>query len=74
MERRAKKVGFSRACIEAYGPYESNYFPKEDHAVSTFLNCKRDHGVTNDMPIGMNIVDLKKALTYGAHKYLFPDF
>ena len=38
-----------------------------DHVVSPLLNCMIYHIFLINIPRGMNIVDIKKALTYVAH-------
>ena len=64
MARWAKQVVFFRAWVESRLPYELKSFPKKDHVAAPLLNYMREHGVTIDIPRGMNIIDLKKALAY----------
>ena len=65
MERRAKQVGFFKACIEARSPYKFDSFPKDAHVAAPLVNYIRDHVVTIEMPRGMNNVELNNSLTYG---------
>ena len=73
IERGSKKEGFFRACIGAHVLHKLNSFPKEAHMAATLLNYMREHGVRINIPICMEIIELKKALTYAAHSSAVKD-
>ena len=45
-------------CVEAWGKYKLNSFPKEAYVVAPLLNYMIYNVVMVDMPMGMNSVDL----------------
>ena len=47
--------------------HELSSLLKYDPMAVPIINCMREHEVPIEMPRGMNIIELKKALTYGAH-------
>ena len=73
MEIHANQVGFFRACIEARSPHKFDSFPKKDQVSAPLLNYTREHGVPIDIPRGINIIELKKALNYRAHPSVVKD-